>query len=241
MKIVVYTQVCENYGGYWKPKGGDEYIVARATSFETGPTLSETVRNLVAQFGIERNDEHYTEHVISWEILGDREPTEGERDQIYQYTKNRAPTPRAVVVEEKLFRSHDDPPPPPPHKLFGFEAAISISASQKNQAVETIFEMFGVGSHIQHQNRNLNYEIHSYFGISELIVSDKKFGRNRGNAPHPLGVEFIVTRNYAIRNHKPSEAAVKRLGRWAFYEDDHYNYYLLFKDQADAVMAKLLL
>lgn len=73
MKIVITTQVRENYGDankpYWKFKGGDTYVV---------PDLSVEQTLKVKEYGIptlraliETRNEGFEEYVVDWSILDD--------------------------------------------------------------------------------------------------------------------------------------------------------------------------
>jgi hypothetical protein len=73
MKIVITTQVRENYGSadkpYWKFKGGDTYVV---------PDLSVEQTLKVKEYGIptlraliETRNEGFEEYVVDWSILDD--------------------------------------------------------------------------------------------------------------------------------------------------------------------------
>ena len=88
MKLLITTQVYENYGAhdwdgqgecpqYWKAKGGNDYVVKNFTDFNN---VTEVVMALRSQ--IEENSEYYREHIIDWEIVADDYLTEFERDQL---------------------------------------------------------------------------------------------------------------------------------------------------------------
>ena len=79
MKLVIQTQVSENYAAHngftgeynWKYKGGNTYVV---------PNLSDDNVNRIAEKGIpnltkivEENHKYYQEYILDWEIVGDDE------------------------------------------------------------------------------------------------------------------------------------------------------------------------
>ena len=88
MKLLITTQVYENYGAhdwdgvgecpsYWKAKGGNDYVVKKFKDFSA---VSETVMALRGQ--IECDDRFYRETIIGWEIVGDKDLTEFEQSQL---------------------------------------------------------------------------------------------------------------------------------------------------------------
>lgn len=90
MKLVIETQVYENYGAhgwdgtgacpqYWKAKGGDEYVFPLA-----GTTIDASFPGLVAQASAQcvSDDDYYRESVIGWYLLSDHEHTQSERNQL---------------------------------------------------------------------------------------------------------------------------------------------------------------
>ena len=88
MKLLITTQVYENYGAhdwdgtdecpqYWKAKGGNDYVVKKFKAFEKA---TETVMGLREK--IEKDNDYYREHIIDWEIVDDNHLTEFERSQL---------------------------------------------------------------------------------------------------------------------------------------------------------------
>jgi hypothetical protein len=88
-KLYITTQVWENYGDienpYWKPKGGIDYMVLNI-DINNAAAAVESVR---PQF--ECNNEFYTEHVLSWEVVADDYLTEFEQSQLDYEGKIRFP------------------------------------------------------------------------------------------------------------------------------------------------------
>jgi hypothetical protein len=87
MKLLIQTQVYENYGAhdwdgtgacpqYWKAKGGNDYVVKKFKDFAK---VTETVMALRSQ--IECDNEGYRETIINWEVVADDYLTEFEKSQ----------------------------------------------------------------------------------------------------------------------------------------------------------------
>lgn len=76
MKVVIYTQVYENYAwkedgsigkgddAYWKAKGGDEYVVTGIWDEEEATTAVMVLREQ-----IERADDYIVETIVDWELV----------------------------------------------------------------------------------------------------------------------------------------------------------------------------
>ena len=90
MKLLIMTQVYENYAwdengklgigvnAYWKPKGGDEYVVK---NFKGGDEAA-TMAVMALREKIESDNDAYREHIIDWKIVKDDYLTEYERNQL---------------------------------------------------------------------------------------------------------------------------------------------------------------
>ena len=87
MKLLIQTQVYENYGAhdwdgkgtcpqYWKAKGGNDYVVK---NFKDFGEVTETVMALRSQ--IECDNEGYRETIIDFEVVADDYLTEFEQSQ----------------------------------------------------------------------------------------------------------------------------------------------------------------
>ena len=74
-KLLITTQVYENYGYRWKPKGGSDYVVKK---FKGDVTMA--VLCLRAQ--IEQDNEAYRETIIDFRLVKDDYLTEFEQDQL---------------------------------------------------------------------------------------------------------------------------------------------------------------
>lgn len=94
MKLLIVTQVYENYGAhtwdgtgecpqYWKAKGSCDYVVKNFNGY-THPSIAESARAMVDRVSteIECNDEYFREHIIDWKVVADDYLTEFERDQL---------------------------------------------------------------------------------------------------------------------------------------------------------------
>ena len=98
MKLLISTQVHENYGAhdwdgtgecpqYWKAKGGSDYVIKR---FKGGD--EEAVKAIFClRSQIESDDEFYRESILSWNIVGDDYLTEFEQSQLDYEGKIRFP------------------------------------------------------------------------------------------------------------------------------------------------------
>ena len=80
-KLLIQTQVLENYGDadkpYWKAKGGGDYVVKKFKQFNK---VTEVVMALRSQ--IEQDNEYFQETIIGWEVVADDYLTEFERSQL---------------------------------------------------------------------------------------------------------------------------------------------------------------
>ena len=92
MQLVFFTQVHENYAwdaegnlgtganAYWKPKGGNEYLVNIGDGpFDTAD-IQKLARELLHKF--EAQNDAFQEHVIDWELVSDDYQTDSERMQM---------------------------------------------------------------------------------------------------------------------------------------------------------------
>lgn len=86
MKIVIQTQILENYGAhdwdgqgecpqYWKCKGGETYVVPGLTEVQAAKVLEVGIPTLAAL--IERSDNGFRETVIGYNVFAD-DATAGE-------------------------------------------------------------------------------------------------------------------------------------------------------------------
>lgn len=89
MKVVIFTQVYENYAwnedgsigtgadAYWKAKGGNEYVITGIWDQEEATTAVMCLRNQ-----IEQATDYFTETIIDWELVDNDYLTEFERSQL---------------------------------------------------------------------------------------------------------------------------------------------------------------
>jgi len=89
MKLVIETQVYENYGAhdwdgkgecpqYWKAKGGSDYVIKNFKGGDEGAV--KAIFCLRPQ--IESDDQYYRENIISWNIVSNDYLTEFEQSQL---------------------------------------------------------------------------------------------------------------------------------------------------------------
>ena len=87
MKLLITTQVYENYGAhdwdgvgacpqYWKAKGGSDYVVRNINVNQ----VTETVMAVRGQ--IEQDTDAFRESIIDWSIVSDDALTEFEQSQL---------------------------------------------------------------------------------------------------------------------------------------------------------------
>ena len=87
MKLLITTQVYENYGAhdwdgvgecpsYWKAKGGSDYVVKNINVNQ----VTETVMAVRGQ--IEEDNDHYRETIIDFRLVKDDYLTEFEQSQL---------------------------------------------------------------------------------------------------------------------------------------------------------------
>lgn len=109
MKLVIATQVEENYGAhdwdgegtcpqYWKAKGGSEYIIENLDPLKVAPGLViNTIRGK-----IESNSEYYREYILAWSLESDDymswfEISQLEHDGVIQFRE-----PRLTIDGERI-------------------------------------------------------------------------------------------------------------------------------------------
>lgn len=89
MKLMIFTQVHENYGSesdpYWKPKGGDDYFVpVSMDDLLASEDKAAFLRGLVdaARAVIEQRNCMFEEYIIDWSLEDDSFRTEFESSQL---------------------------------------------------------------------------------------------------------------------------------------------------------------
>jgi hypothetical protein len=96
-KLVILTQVYENYGTatqpHWKPKGGDNYVVSNFTQFNSVQAVVDSIRDR-----LEIDDEFYNEYIIDWYVAEDSYLTRDERLQLEFEGRITHPAKELVVV-----------------------------------------------------------------------------------------------------------------------------------------------
>ena len=89
MKLMIYTQVHENYGSedqpHWKAKGGDDYFVpVSMDALLASENKAEFLKELVdaARAVIEHDGSGYQEYIINYSLEDDDFRTEYEQSQL---------------------------------------------------------------------------------------------------------------------------------------------------------------
>lgn len=80
MQLLITTQVYENYGYRWKPKGGNDYKFALGHQLRSDEALSEIVEYFRAK--IETDNEQFQETIVGYQVVSDDYLTEFERSQL---------------------------------------------------------------------------------------------------------------------------------------------------------------
>jgi len=91
MKLMITTQVYENYGAhdwdgtgtcpqYWKAKGSSEYCYDLGPYGRSQEALTELVMALRGQ--VEEDNDYFRNHIIDWEVVADDYLTEFEQSQL---------------------------------------------------------------------------------------------------------------------------------------------------------------
>ena len=104
MKLLITTQVYENYGAhswdgkgecpqYWKAKGGSDYVIK---NFRGGETQASMMVMAVRDRIEERND-FFEENIIDWSIVEDDYLTDFERSQLEYDGEVRYPAQELTV------------------------------------------------------------------------------------------------------------------------------------------------
>lgn len=101
MKLLIQTQVYENYGAhdwegvgecpqYWKAKGGNDYVVKKFKG-------DATTAVMILRSQIECDNEHIRESIIDFRVVADDYLTEFERSQL-EYDGSIAFSPEELVL-----------------------------------------------------------------------------------------------------------------------------------------------
>jgi hypothetical protein len=89
MKLLITTQVYENYGAhdwdgknecpqYWKAKGGSDYVIKKFK----GGSADATLAVMAVRSQIEEDNDHFRETIIDFRIVADDCLTEFEQSQL---------------------------------------------------------------------------------------------------------------------------------------------------------------
>jgi len=95
-KLVIQTQVYENYGSeskpHWKAKGGEAYVVPNFTRFNDVQAFVDGITE------VRVDDPFYQEYIVDWFVATDDYLTEFERQQLEFDGKITYPAKELVVV-----------------------------------------------------------------------------------------------------------------------------------------------
>lgn len=104
MKLVIRTQIRENYGEadspYWKPKGGEIYVVSGLTQRQIRRILAEGIPTLTKL--ITKMDAYFEEYVVNFDVVHDNNPTGYPWDAPYElaYVDGAWRARREVINDE---------------------------------------------------------------------------------------------------------------------------------------------
>ena len=97
MKLLIQTQVYENYGYRWKPKGGNDYSYALGSNVRCEEALKEIVEFFRSQ--IECDNEGFRENIIGYSVVADDFLTEFEQSQLEYEGRIAYPTTVLTMPE----------------------------------------------------------------------------------------------------------------------------------------------
>ena len=92
MKLLITTQVYENYGYRWKPKGGNDYVVRNVDPCDMIDVIVDRVRSK-----IEQANDAFQETIIDRSLVADDYLTEFEQSQLNYEGKIRYPAIEILV------------------------------------------------------------------------------------------------------------------------------------------------
>jgi hypothetical protein len=112
MKLMIQTQIQENYGAhdwdgegecpqYWKFKGGNDYSFNLGTSIRSDEALAELVSYFRTK--IECDSIGYREYVIGWSVEADNFLTDFEKSQLEYDGEIRYRTTELKLEEEPVY------------------------------------------------------------------------------------------------------------------------------------------
>lgn len=106
MKLLITTQVYENYGDsespHWKPKGGNDYVV-KNLPWQTEEDFQDAIKIVDrVKAKIECDNEGYREYAIGWQMVKDDYLTEFERSQLDYDGEIRYPA-QEIELDEPVY------------------------------------------------------------------------------------------------------------------------------------------
>ncbi len=107
-RLVIFTQVYENYGYRWKAKGGCEYHIRIVDiTAHNNKTLTELVnlhRHLIEKQGDSNIVHSCDEYIINWEVFADTELTPEESFEADDHYLSSADWVRAAAARDREYR-----------------------------------------------------------------------------------------------------------------------------------------
>ena len=98
MQLLITTQVYENYGYRWKPKGGNDYKYALGSQARTAEALAEIVEYFRST--VEADNDAYQETIVGYRVVADDYLTEFEQSQLDYEGSIRYPAQQLEMKEE---------------------------------------------------------------------------------------------------------------------------------------------
>ena len=96
-KLIIQTQVYENYGSefkpHWKAKGGDAYVVPNFTQFNDVQSFVDSIGEQVTT-----DNSFYQEYIVDWFVATDDYLTHFERQQLEFDGRITYPAQELMVV-----------------------------------------------------------------------------------------------------------------------------------------------
>ena len=92
-KLLISTQVYENYGYRWKAKGGSDYVVKNVDECDMIDVIVDRVRGK-----IEQDNEGFRENIIGYSVVADDYLTDFEKSQLEYDGEIRYPSVEIELV-----------------------------------------------------------------------------------------------------------------------------------------------
>jgi hypothetical protein len=98
MQLLITTQVYENYGSRWKPKGGNDYKYSLGSSLRSDQALAEIVEYFRST--VEADNEMFQETIVGYSVVADDYLTEFEQSQLDYEGRIAYPAQQLEMKEE---------------------------------------------------------------------------------------------------------------------------------------------